>query len=146
MNTVQTFRKKPVVVEAMQFTEEAKDQVFNWISCNRMPSWDDDGKPALIIQTLEGNMKAVIGDWIIKEPFPTGDRDFYPCKLDIFEKTYEKSTPLEPVKSLQECQNQIAEIHGLPDWNTVIVAYGYVGKWVEEAAELYASQFKKSTN
>jgi hypothetical protein len=34
-------------------------------------------------------MKAFPGDWIIKEPFPTTDRKFYPCKRDIFEKTYE---------------------------------------------------------
>ena len=33
-------------------------------------------------------MKAFKGDWIIKEPFPTGDRDFYPCKNEIFVNTY----------------------------------------------------------
>jgi hypothetical protein len=35
-------------------------------------------------------MKAMPYDWIIKEPFPTDDRCFYPCKPDIFEKTYER--------------------------------------------------------
>ena len=50
---------------------------------------------SLLIETKEGVMKAFKGDWIIKEPFPTGDRDFYPCKDKIFRKTYEQSDKLE---------------------------------------------------
>lgn len=58
---VKKFRKKPVIVEAYKTNEE------------------------LMIQTLEGNMKADPGDWII-----TGIHgEKYPCKPDIFEKTYE---------------------------------------------------------
>jgi hypothetical protein len=41
------------------------------------------------IHTKEGTMRAEIGDWIIKEPFATADRQFYPCKPDIFAATYE---------------------------------------------------------
>jgi len=37
-------------------------------------------------------MKAMPNDWIIKEPFPTGDRAFYPCKDSIFKSTYENET------------------------------------------------------
>ena len=44
---------------------------------------------SLLIETKEGIMKAFKSDWIIKEPFPTGDRDFYPCKNDIFINTYD---------------------------------------------------------
>ena len=44
---------------------------------------------SLLIETKEGVMKAFKGDWIIKEPFPTSDRDFYPCKNDIFINTYD---------------------------------------------------------
>lgn len=55
------FRKKPVVIEAYQTDKE------------------------VIIHTLEGDMKADVGDWII-----TGLRgEQYPCKPDIFEKSYE---------------------------------------------------------
>ena len=55
------FRKKPIVIEAYQTTEER------------------------IIQTLEGPLRAAPGDWII-----TGIRgEQYPCKPDVFEKTYE---------------------------------------------------------
>lgn len=60
------FRKKPIIVEAYQTDQE------------------------VIIHTLEGDMKAHPGDWII-----TGLRgEKYPCKPDIFEKSYE---PVEPL-------------------------------------------------
>lgn len=82
---VSKFRKKPVVIEAMQFTDESKNQVFNWITCTRYPSWDANGDPTLTIQTLEGDMIASLGDWVIK-----GVRgEFYPCKPGIFAATYE---------------------------------------------------------
>jgi len=79
------FRKRPIIIEAVQFTEETKNQVFNFVSCNRYPVWDSNDNPALCIQTLEGEMTANIGDWIIK-----GIKgEFYPCKDDIFRATYE---------------------------------------------------------
>ena len=78
------FRKKPVVIEAMQFTDATKDQCFNFVRCNCSPCFEE-GPPTLIIQTLEGTMVASIGDWIIK-----GIKgEFYPCKPDIFEATYD---------------------------------------------------------
>lgn len=79
------FRKRPVVVEAMRFTAEDKNRVFNWITCNRYPDWDDHGAETIKIQTLEGDMTASLGDWIIKGV----KGEFYPCKPDIFEATYE---------------------------------------------------------
>lgn len=79
------FRKKPVVIEAMQFTEDNKNQVFNWITGNCCPAWDANGNPALKIETLEGDMIAQLGDWIIKGV----KNEFYPCKADIFDATYE---------------------------------------------------------
>lgn len=56
------YRKKPVVIEAYQTDKE------------------------IIIHTLEGDMKADVGDYIIKGV----NGEFYPCKPDIFEKTYEE--------------------------------------------------------
>jgi len=77
--------KKPVIIEAMEFTEIDKDRVFNWITCNTAPDFKD-GKPVLRIQTLEGVMTANLGDWVIK-----GIKgEFYPIKNDIFLETYEK--------------------------------------------------------
>ncbi len=79
------FRKLPVEVEAQRFTEENKNSVFNWITCNHYPGFDSEGKPTLKIQTLEGDIIASLGDWIVKGIAG----EFYPVKSDIFEKTYE---------------------------------------------------------
>lgn len=81
------YRKKPIVVEAWQFTNENKDRVYHTLleqQMNIQPSCRD-GKPALLIPTLEGEMTANLGDYIIKGV----NGEFYPCKPDIFEKTYE---------------------------------------------------------
>ena len=79
------YRKKPVVVEAAQLTVENVLEVYNWISgvgCTLA-----HGEITRItIKTLEGDKTAIPGDWIIK-----GVRgEFYPCKPDIFEMTYEE--------------------------------------------------------
>ena len=78
------YRKKPVVIDAMQFTDDNKDRVFNFITCSCSADWED-GKPVLKIQTLEGVMTASLGDYIIRGV----NGEFYPCKPDIFEKTYD---------------------------------------------------------
>lgn len=86
------YRKKPVIVEAMLFTEETKDMVYSWargIQMNIEPSTTSDGDPCLLVPTLEGEMTCCIGDYLIKEPFPTDWRKLYPCKPEAFKKTYE---------------------------------------------------------
>lgn len=80
---VQKFRKKPVVIEAIQFNGNDKE----CISFCKTAEYSDDLIPSLIIPTLEGKMKCSIGDWIIKGV----NGEFYPCKPDIFEKTYESA-------------------------------------------------------
>jgi hypothetical protein len=82
------YRKLPVVIEAMQFTDDNKHQVFNWIAGNRYPYFDENKNPTLKIETLEGDMMAQLGDWIIKGV----NGEFYPCKDEIFRKTYEEVT------------------------------------------------------
>lgn len=87
------FRKKPVVVEAVQFDGTpggacAVFEVFDIPGAKFVPDHDlQTGQ--ISIPTLEGVMMASKDDWIIKEPFPTTNRQFYPCKADIFEATYE---------------------------------------------------------
>lgn len=49
-------------------------------------SYEDADNPYMYIETLEGTMKASVGDYIIKGV----NGEFYPCKPDIFEKTYEE--------------------------------------------------------
>lgn len=79
------YRKKPVVIEAEQFTKENKDRVFSFVTCNGSVGFDEHGNPTLRIQTLEGEMTASLGDWIIRRV----SGEFYPCKPDIFEATYD---------------------------------------------------------
>ena len=76
--------KKPVQIEAMLFNDETKDQVANFVRCNCSYDRDEDGKPILKIQTLEGIMTCSFGDYVIKGIHG----EFYPCKPDIFKKTY----------------------------------------------------------
>ena len=80
------YRKKPVVIEAMQFVNETKDQVYNWVVCTTAAGFGLHGEPVLKIQTLEGVMTASLGDYVIKGV----KGEFYPCKPDIFEATYEE--------------------------------------------------------
>lgn len=87
------YKKKPIIVEAMLFNEDTKNDVYNWcrnIQQNIQPSTNSEDKPILIVPTLEGDMICSIGDYLIKEPFPTDWRKFYPCKPDIFKSTYDK--------------------------------------------------------
>lgn len=79
------FRKKAVVIEAQHFTLENKERAFRFISCTKDPIGTAEN-PEIAIQTLEGTMVAKVGDWIIKGI----NGEFYPCKPDIFEMTYEK--------------------------------------------------------
>lgn len=86
------YRKKPVVIEAMQWdgTEAVQSQIVNW-SGGRVSGWFDTAYH-LIVHTLEGDMRADPGDWIIKGV----KGEFYPCKPDIFAATYEPVDPNEP--------------------------------------------------
>jgi hypothetical protein len=77
------FRKKPVVIEAVQFTEaNIKSGALDHIPMNL--GIGPEGHFGTI-GTLEGEMRASLGDWIIQGV----NGEFYPCKPDIFEKTYE---------------------------------------------------------
>lgn len=93
------FRKKPVVVEAIRYNGNSnKKEIEAFVGRELKSELESEtaylaGKGAplfsLLIETKEGVMKIMPYDYVIKEAFPTGDRDFYPCKPDIFEKTYE---------------------------------------------------------
>jgi hypothetical protein len=83
------YRKKPVVIEAMQFpgiTLDTVDAVMafeDWAKANKFSGRYRGAY--VVIETLEGEMIASPGDWIIKGV----KGEFYPCKPDIFEATYE---------------------------------------------------------
>ena len=81
------FRKKPIVIEAVQWQPGTGIEGMQQTTLHkdfREPAMTYEG-PALMVPTLEGNMFALPGDWII-----TGvNGEKYPCKPDIFAKTYE---------------------------------------------------------
>ena len=83
------FRKKPVVIEAVQYTgnniTEVEKFVGKFVSFQQNCTDDGGSHFSMVIETLEGNMKAIPKDWIIKGV----KGEFYPCKPDIFEATYE---------------------------------------------------------
>ena len=78
------FRKKPVVIDAWEltFSTHCIDALIDIIGC-AVASRASDG--SIKIKTLEGTMTAVTGDFIIKDV----NGEFYPCKPDIFNKTYD---------------------------------------------------------
>ena len=83
------YRKKPVVIEARQFQNDGSSyELLHWINegqhanDRRFAEWNNN---TLMIPTLEGDHTAQPGDWIICGVAG----EFYPCKPDIFEMTYE---------------------------------------------------------
>ncbi len=107
----QKFKKKPIVIEAIQFNPQDKpwpECVISWERGKVEPrdmSWG-------YIDTLEGKMHVQAGDWIIK-----GIKgEFYPCKSDIFEMTYEPIMDKEEKElkvKLWEILDEWIERHGL---------------------------------
>jgi hypothetical protein len=81
------FRKKPVVIEARQLIDDLRNhtEIATWITVNGGDVDVPFAEPCLFIATMEGRMRANIGDWIIRGV----KGEFYPCKPDIFEATYE---------------------------------------------------------
>lgn len=82
------YRKKPIVIEAIQFIDKGHDvlAISELMDEHLAIDYSVPDKPIIKISTLEGVMTADIGDYIIKGI----QGEFYPCKPDIFEATYEK--------------------------------------------------------
>ena len=83
------YRKKPVTVEAIQWTGENHAEMCEFIDPEM---FEIIPRVGLVIHTLEGNHHASPGDYIIKGV----NGEFYPCKPDIFAKTYETPTLTPP--------------------------------------------------
>lgn len=85
------YRKKPVVIDAIQYLGHSNyDEICEFVGMELQMEYSNeqdfpDGQN-IIIPTLEGEMNANKGDYIIKGVAG----EFYPCKADIFEQTYEK--------------------------------------------------------
>lgn len=122
------YRKKPVVVEAIQWTgknlQELKNFVGDSLEYDVMDAaWEVGKGPVIVnvrIQTLEGIHHASVGDFIIK-----GIRgEFYPCKPDIFAKTYE-SANLTPPNEWVSVEERLPE----PGERVLATDCGFVGEF-----------------
>lgn len=86
------YRKKPVVIEAFQYDGDLMNSYGDYY----VPPWAEDAFKSgvlyykedgeLFIKTLEGNMRASVGDYIIRGI----QGELYPCKPDVFTETYEE--------------------------------------------------------
>lgn len=74
------FLSRPVVKEAVQFTGENQDEIQAFC-----PDIEKDPGGGMMVRTLEGAMYISPGDWVIKSV----RGEFYPCKPDVFERTYD---------------------------------------------------------
>ena len=92
---IKKFRKKPVVIEAVQYNNLNKEEIEKFVGKELERELETEtaylagkGSPkfSLIIETLEGKHKAMPNDYIIKGI----EGEFYPCKPDIFKATYEE--------------------------------------------------------
>ena len=82
------YRKKPVVVDAIQFKRDCFEEIIRFTKGNSINFRTERrpyGKSYCEIITLKEKMTATEGDYIIKGI----NGEYYPCKPDIFEKTYE---------------------------------------------------------
>ena len=80
---VKQYRKKPVVIEAVEYDGTNEEEIHSFCEGKVIISV---GEHYIDIPTLEGVMRANIGDYIIKGVHG----EFYPCKPDIFIKTYDE--------------------------------------------------------
>lgn len=87
------YRKRPVEVEAVHYDGTNCEAVLDFMGGPRQARVEERKLPGpgrgmhdgIVIHTLEGDMLASVGDWIIRGV----EGEFYPCRDDIFRKTYE---------------------------------------------------------
>ena len=103
VNDMKQYRKKPVTIEAVQFDGLNPTEMMDFAGENcEVEIYDNQVTPpiaSIVIHTLEGDMKVSNGDYIIKGV----KGEFYPCKPDIFEQTYESAkTQKQPKVDLEK--------------------------------------------
>lgn len=94
MSVFKKYRKRPVIIEAVQLTPDNIKEVCEWsgsspyVMTNDQNPWGRRGTVGIVVDTLEGKMVGSFDDWIIKGV----KGEFYPCKPDVFEVTYEEAS------------------------------------------------------
>lgn len=132
------FRKKPITIEARRLIEPASPHdIADWCNgkaCGLLAEVHPHNRPWIEIETLEGVMQALYGDWIIKGV----NGEFYPCKDDVFQKTYTPNTQSTCVWKQDDdgnwdtqCDNLFIIIDGTPAENSMQFC-PYCGKTINE--------------
>ena len=85
MSNIKKYKKKPVVIDAIELIPENHEEAMNWCPALYYHESGDFGS-SYVVETLEGQMIGTIGDFLIRGV----NGEYYPCKPDIFEKTYEE--------------------------------------------------------
>lgn len=102
------YRKKPVTIEAVQFDGLNPTEIKDFVGENcKVEIYDNEVTPPvarIVIHTLEGDMEVSKGDYVIKGV----KGEFYPCKPDIFQQTYEST---ETQKELEEEMKRFIDAH-----------------------------------
>ena len=103
------FRKKPVEVEAVEWTGRNLVEIGQFVGEGIVVDAVEVGPPRLAIVTLEGEMFAAVGDWIIKGV----EGEFYPCKPSVFAATYEHAAaaPVGDTPDLIAAAWRVIEAH-----------------------------------
>lgn len=83
------YRKKPVIIEAIQWTGENIHEIWEAFTAEKIygPGWKPEFGNSLVIETLEGQMMCPLNHWVIKGVAG----EIYACAPNIFEATYERS-------------------------------------------------------
>jgi hypothetical protein len=137
MNLIQQFTKRPVTIEAIQFADDADtiSNIHGFLGADETCiSYENPEAPVLKIVTLEGMMTAQVGDWVIKGV----KGEFYPCKPDIFEATYERAESSDfKCRLLVETQETAARLNKL---NTFMASDNFPKLPREDKDLLYSQQ------
>jgi hypothetical protein len=88
------YRKKPVIIDAVQLAPHNSEEVERFFAATGFRAWRWNSGLAygLVITTLEGELKAGLGDFIIRGVAG----EYYPCKQEIFAATYDEVVWAEP--------------------------------------------------
>lgn len=80
------YRKRPVEVQAVQWMGDNTQEIWDAFGTESVYGLTEKNPSWLVIDTLEGKMRASVGDWIIRGVAG----ELYPCKPEIFNQTYEE--------------------------------------------------------
>jgi hypothetical protein len=92
VRTAARYRKRPVVIDAFEYTGDNAREVLAWAEGSVRRGEDADGETRLVIDTKEGVLSARVGDFIVRGV----EGEYYPCAPRIFAATYEPAESSTP--------------------------------------------------